>query len=414
PGWSETAGPHKFLPNKDHPVWLTVTVSSYVKETGDKSILFEKVSYLKDKWVRGWDIDPHWKGGSREDGRGTVLEHIEKNLTFTFNDTGERGLPKIGHADWNDAIDAAGIKHKGESVWLAQALVRSLKILAELCDYLGEHGKKEKYLKMADVMDKRVNEKCWDGQWYSRGFDDGGQVYGSRKDKEGKIFINTQAWAILSGVAKGKRLRTVLKSVDQYLNGCHGLALFYPAFTSWVKRLGRISMFSEGTKENAAVFCHAATFMAVAYAMCGCGNKAYEAMKKIMPNAQKDMELYKTEPYAYAEYLVGPENPYRYGEGAFTWITGTAGWSFMAATEWVLGAHREFNGLRIDPSIPRQWKECSIRRLFRGSVYDIQIKNPHGKEHGVKKVFVDGKELCGNLLPIFNDQKTHQIKVILG
>lgn len=414
PGWSETTGPYKALPNKDHPVWLTVTVSAYVKETGDKGILFEKVPYLKDKWIKGWEVDHRWKGGAKKDGVGTLLEHLEKNLNFTFNDVGERGLPKIGHADWNDAIDAAGIKHKGESVWLAQALVRSLKILAELFDHLGDKGKKEKYLKMADVMDKRVNEKCWDGQWYSRGFDDGGQVYGSHKDKEGKIFLNTQAWAILGGVARGARLKTILKSVDKYLNGKHGLALFYPAFTSWVKRLGRISMFSEGTKENAAVFCHAATFMTVAYATCGCGDKAYEAMKKIMPNAQKDMERYKTEPYAYAEYLIGPESPYRYGEGAFTWITGTAGWNFMAATEWVLGARREFNGLRVDPTIPRHWKECSIRRTFRGSIYDIHIKNPKGKEHGVKHVFVDGKEISGNLLPVFGDKKTHSIKVILG
>jgi cellobiose phosphorylase len=154
--------------------------------------------------------------------------------------------------------------------------------------------------------------------------------------------------------------------------------------------------------------------MAVAYGMIGHGDKAYEAMKKIMPNAQKDMDLYKTEPYAYAEYLVGPENPYRYGEGAFTWITGTAGWNFMCATEWLLGARREYNGLRVDPSIPRQWKSCFIRRPFRGSVYEITIENPQGKEHGVKKVVLDGRELDTNLLPVFEDGKTHQVKVILG
>ncbi len=414
PGWSETVGPHKFLPNKDHQVWLTATVCAYIKETGDVDILSEQVPYIRDKWVGGWHEDKNWKGPAKEDGTGTLLEHLEKNLSFCFSDTGARGFPLIGHADWNDAIDAAGIKHKGDSVWLAQALVRSLRLFVDLCEFIGETEKARKYCQMADVMDKRVNDKGWDGEWYSRGFDDNGQVYGSRKDKEGKIFLNTQAWAVLSGVAKDKRLKTVLKSVDKYLNGPHGLALFYPAFTSWVKRLGRISMFSEGTKENAAVFCHAATFMAVAYAMIGHGDKAYEAMKKVMPNAQKDMELYKTEPYAYAEYLVGPGNPYRYGEGAFTWITGTAGWSFMAATEWVLGARRDFNGLRIDPSIPHHWKKCFIRRPFRGSVYEITIENPKGKEHGVQAVFLDGKELDTNLLPALNDGKTHRVRVVLG
>ena len=173
-------------------------------------------------------------------------------------------------------------------------------------------------------------------------------------------------------------------------------------------------MFSEGTKENAAVFCHAVTFQVVAECMAGRGTKAYEAMKKIMPNAQKDMDLYKTEPYAYAEYLVGPQNPYRYGEGAFSWITGTAGWNFMCATEWLLGVRREYNGLRIDPSIPRHWKTCFVRRFFRGSTYEITIENPRGIEHGVVQVMLDGRELDGNLLPVFDDGKIHQVKAILG
>ncbi|HQP11438.1 MAG TPA: hypothetical protein PK470_01620, partial [Candidatus Omnitrophota bacterium] len=319
PGWSETAGPHKFLPNKDHPVWLTTTVTAYIKETGDKDILCEYVPYLKDKWINGWEVDPNYQGGAQTDGEGTLLEHLEKNLSFCFNDVGEKGLPRIGHADWNDAIDAAGIKHRGESVWLAQALVRSLKMLAELCQLVNEEQKKSEYLQMAKTMTERINNAGWDGEWYSRGFDDQGQVYGSKQDKEGKIFLNTQAWAILSGVAGGERLKKIIQAVDKHLNGPHGLALFAPAFSDWVKRLGRISMFSEGTKENAAVFCHAATFMAVGYAMAGYGAKAYEAVCKIMPNKQKNMELYKTEPYVFAEYLVGPGNPYRYGEGAFTW-----------------------------------------------------------------------------------------------
>jgi len=414
PGWSETDGPHKFRPNKDHPIWLTATVSSYIKETGDKDILKEYVTYLKDKWIKGWDQDPDHKGGAQTDGEGTLFEHLEANLTFCFNDVGEKGLPKIGHADWNDAIDEAGIKHRGESVWLAQALVRSLKILAELCEITGEEEKQKQYLQMAKTMDERINTVGWDGDWYARGFDDQGQVYGSKQDKEGKMFLNSQSWAILSGVAKDERLDKVLKMVDKHLNGPHGLALFYPAYSSWVKRLGRISMFSEGTKENAAIFCHAATFMAVAYAACGCGDKAYEAARKIMPNTQKDMDLYKTEPYVFSEYLVGPENPYRYGEGAFTWITGASGWNLMLATEWILGAKRDYDGLRIDPCIPKKWKKCSIRRPFRGDIYDIEIANPNGKERGVKSLFVDGKEVSDNLIIPFYDGKVHKVKVVLG
>ncbi len=415
PGWSDTTGPYKFRPNKDHQIWLTATVSAYVKETGDKGILSEQIPYLKDSWVNGWDTDPNWKGGAREDGTGTLLEHLEKNLTFCFNDVGERGFPKIGHADWNDAIDAAGIRHKGESVWLAQALVRSLKLLADIFVMRGDQKKKEEYLGMARIMDERVNNVAWDGDWYVRGFDDDGGVYGSKNDPEGKrIYINTQGWALLSGIARDERLQKVIRSVDKYLNGKYGHALFYPAYSSWVKRLGRISMFSEGTKENAAVFCHAATFLAVGFCAVGEGDRAYEAIKKIMPNSQKDMDLYKTEPYILAEYLVGPENPYRYGEGAFTWVTGSSGWNLMAGTEWILGARRDFDGLRMDPCIPKKWKKCSIRRPFRGDVYEIEIQNPQGKEHGVKQVWVDGKEIQGNLVRPVGDGKTHKVRVLMG
>ncbi len=413
-GWSDTVGPHKFRPNKDHQIWLTTTVAAYIKETGDKDILSEYMPYLKDKWIKGWDTDPDHKGGAQTDGEGTLFEHIEANLRFCFDDVGEKGFPRIGHADWNDAIDEAGIKHRGESVWLAQALVRSLKILADLSELVGEEQKKTEYLQMAKTMDERINTYGWDGNWYSRGFDDNGQVYGSKEDKEGKIYLNAQSWAILSGVARDDRLKKVMSSVEKYLNGPHGLALFYPGYSSWVKRLGRISMFSEGTKENAAVFCHAATFMAVAYAKSGCGDKAYEAIRKIMPNTQKDMDLYKTEPYALAEYLVGPENPYRYGEGAFTWITGSSGWSFMLATEWIMGARRDFDGLLIDPCIPKKWKKCSIRRPFRGDIYDIEIHNPKGKESGVKQILVDGQEIAGNVIIPIKDGKVHKVKVTLG
>ncbi len=159
-------------------------------------------------------------------------------------------------------------------------------------------------------------------------------------------------------------------------------------------------MFSEGTKENAAVFCHAATWKIAADCMVGRGNKAYESMKKLMPNCQPDYELYKTEPYVYAEYLVGPQHPYRYGEGAFTWVTGTAGWTFLAATQWLLGVRPECDGLRIDPCIPSHWKTYRIIRPFRGAIYDISVKNPNGVERGVKAVYVDGKLQKSNLIRV--------------
>jgi len=414
PGWSETQGPHQFRPNKDHQIWLTSTVCAYVKETGDKEILAEYVPYLKDKWINGWHIDPHFKGGPTTDGEGTLFEHLEKNLDFTFNDVGDKGLPLIGHADWNDAIDAAGIKLKGQSVWLAQALVRSLKMLAELAIYIGKEEKANELVHKAKTMTERTNEVAWDGSWYVRGFTDDGHVYGSKSNDEGKIFINTQSWAMMAGVPDAGKQKKMIESTRKYLDGAHGLTLFYPAYSKYQPELGRISMFSEGTKENAAVFSHASTFMIVALLMAGEGDYAYECMSKIMPNKQKDYDLYKTEPYVYAEYLVGPQHPYLYGEGAFTWVTGCSGWSFMAATEWLLGARHDFEGLRIDPCVPKSWKKFSLTRPFRKATYKIDVENPKGVEKGIKEVYVDAKKIQGNLIEPHSDGKLHSVRVVMG
>lgn len=414
-GWSDTTGPAKHRPNKDHPVWLTYTVSSYIKETGDKKILLKKMPYIKDRWINGWKVNPKWKGGAICDGEGTLFEHLEKNLNYTFCDVGKRGLPLIGHADWNDGIDAAGKRLKGESVWLAQALVRAYKVLAELALLIGRSKKVKEFTKRAQVMTKRIDEVGWDRMWYVRGFTDFNTVYGSSKNKEGKIFLNTQSWAILADIVDKKRKKYIFKSVDKFLDGKHGYALFYPAYSKYDHKLGRITMFSEGTKENAAVFCHAATFMIVANLMSGRGNEAYRAMKKIMPNSQKDYSLYKTEPYVYAEYLVGPEHPYLYGEGAFTWITGTAGWSFTSGIRYLLGIQADYNGLLIDPCLPSHWKKIKVKRLFRGAVFYIEVYNPKGVQKGIKWIEVNGQRIDGNLINLKElRKKTYRVKVMMG
>ncbi|MFN3966189.1 MAG: GH36-type glycosyl hydrolase domain-containing protein [Endomicrobiia bacterium] len=414
PGWSDTRGPATYRPNKDHPVWLVYTVSSYIKETGDIEILNVKLPYLKDRWINGWEINPKWNKGSIYVSEGTLFDHLWKNLEFTYNDIDESGLPRIGHADWNDAIDAAGIKHKGGSVMLAEQLVRSMKILAELADIINKKKEANELRKRAKIMSDRINQYYWDGDWYQRGITDDGYIYGSKKNKEGKIFLNAQSWAILAGIPLEERIKRIIRSVNKYLNGEHGYALFYPAYTKWDPRLGRISMFSEGTKENAAIFCHACAFWIAALISVGKGTEAYESMKKIFPNLQNDYDLYKTEPYVFAEYLVGPEHPYLYGEGAFTWITGTAGWIFQIATELMLGAKRDYNGLLIDPCIPKYWKKVKIKRPFRGDIYDITIENPAGVEKGIEEIYLDGKKIQSNLIKPIGDGKIHYIQVILG
>jgi len=415
PGWSDTYGPYPNRPFKDHPTWLTPTVAAYVKETGDTEFLNTRVPWLIDRWTEGGTkIKPDWYEGSKEDSEATLFEHLLAQLNFTYNDVSVHGIPRVGEADWNDALDMAGRRQIGESVWLGMALVRSLKVLAELAERLGKTDIAADLLEKAEVMSGRINKDGWDeAGWYIAGYNDDLVPFGSSKNAEGKIFLNSQSWAILAGLVSPGRLTTILNSVEKYLNGKHGLALLAPAYTKFDPGLGRIAMFSKGTKENAAVFCHAQTFMAAAYAKIGMGNKTFEAMCQIMPNKQKDIELYKAEPYAYAEYLIGPDHPYAYGEGAYSWLTGTAGWTFMAATEMLLGVARDYDGLRISPNLPSRWKSARITRPFRGATYEIKIENPDGVEHGPVELYVDGQKIEGNLIKPHQDGKTHKVRVVI-
>lgn len=415
PGWSDTYGKYHNRPFKDHPTWLTSTVIAYVKETGDLSILDKKVVWIKDMWRDGGTKrDINWDKGTVDDGDGTLFEHLLAQLNFTYNDVSVHGIPRVGEADWNDALDMAGRRQIGESVWLAMALVRSLKFLAELAEIKGESTIATDLREKAEVMAGRINEYGWDGRWYIAGYNDDLVPFGSNKNSEGKIFLNSQSWAILSGIVPPDRLPLVLDSVDKKLKYKHGLALLAPAYSVFDPGLGRIAMFSKGTKENAAVFCHAHVFMAVAYAAAGLGTKAYESICQIMPNKQHDVELYKTEPYVFSEYLIGPDHPYAHGEGAFTWLTGTAGWTFLFITEWILGVKREYKGLRIQPCIPAKWKKCRITRDFRGATYEISIENPNGVETGIREIYVDGKRADSNLIKPHGDGKVHDVRVVMG
>ena len=414
PGWSDTYGPFPQKPYKDHPTWFAPAVAAYVKETGDVGILSERVPWLKDAWRNGGERrDPNWHMGAIEDGDGTVFEHILAQLNYTYSDTGEHGLPRIGEADWNDALDMVGRKGRGESVWLGMALVRSMRIGAELADLMGKEDTARDLRERAEVMAKRINDVGWDGEWYLRGFTDDGEPFGSSKNEEGKIYLNPQSWSILSGVVTRERLPKVLKSVDTLLEGKNGLALLYPAYTKTDTRIGRITAFARGTKENAAIFCHANTFTIAADCMVGRGDVAYRRMCKIMPCRQDPMR-YKAEPYVFAEYLIGPEHPYEAGRGAYTWVTGTAGWSFMVANQYMMGVRPDYKGLTIDPCLPSKWRRCSIVRPFRGALYEINIENPEGVQRGVEEITVDGKKIDGNTIAPLSDGKLHIVKVRMG
>lgn len=413
PGWSDPETPSSLMPNKSDTVWLTSAVSSYIKETGDNEILKEKIPYLKDTFIKGWTRDHEFTGDPVFVGEETLYEHLWRNLEFTFKDIDESGLPRIGYGDWNGSLDSAGFQHKGGSVWTAQALVRSLKILARLSDLINEREKATELRRRATSMTERI-EQFWDGEWYQRGITDEGMVFGSSKNNEGKIYAMTQSWAVIAGIAQGERLHKLLKSVDKYLDGSHGYALLHPAYTEYDQNLGSITLLPAGIKDNGSVMSCAALWMILADCCAGRGDKAYESLRKIMPCAQKDGDVYKAEPYVCAGYIKGPDHPYAYGEGSHAWLNVAAGIMFNTVLEWILGIRPELNGLLIDPCIPKHWKKFYVKRHFRGNLYDITVENPHGVEKRIKEITVNGEKIRGNLIMVRENNKKITVRVIMG
>ena len=396
-GTWENQGAAGVVKKADVAVWLPYSVVSYVKETGDTAFLKKEV--------------PFHDGGS-----ATVYEHVLRAVRYLYGARGQHGLPLIGHADWNDAYDHVGVKGKGESIWLGLAFVRACRQVQELAKFIGDPAVEEEMRIKGDDLSRIVNQEGWEESWYLAAFNDEGCKIGSKENEEGKVPLNSQTWAILSGVVPPDRLPKILEKIDRTLDTPYGPALFLPSYTAFNPGIGRVTAFAAGTKENGAVFSHACAFKVVADCTIKRGDQAYDTFSKLLPvsNAKKDHDRYKVEPYVWAEYVIGPGSADRFGEGAFTWNTGTTPWMFCAATEWILGVRREFGGLLIDPCLPRAWKQAKIRRPFRGATYEVTIRNPEGVCSGVKSLLVDGVEQKSCLIKPHQDGKLHRVEVTLG
>jgi cellobiose phosphorylase len=267
----------------------------------------------------------------------------------------------------------------------------------------------------ADML-KTVEEEAWDGEWYTRAFDAAGNPVGSKACKEGKIFIESQAWCVLGGAGlTNGRAKKALQAVDKYLyHPEYGCALQYPPYSEYHLELGEVTSYPPGYKENAGVFSHNNTWIHIAWAMFGEGEKALEYYLSICPSAKKDHDKYRSEPYVYAQMTASQFSPTP-GEGKNSWLTGTAAWSFVTASQSILGVQPDFTGLRIDPCIPRKWKGFTVQRKFRGVTYTIEVKNPRGVSKGVKSLVVDGRKISGNLLTPAKDGRTEvKVEVTLG
>ncbi len=379
----------------DDHLWLIIAVSNYIKETGDMSILREEVEFV-------------------EGSKAPLYDHLKRAIEFTNNHMGPHGFPLIGTADWNDSLQLHGPNKSGESVWVAMQFHKALLDLEELAKEYNHNKDATNYTNLAKRINEHINKHAWDGQWYIRAFTDNGEIIGSEKNNEGKIFLNTQSWAVYSKVAPVDRGLQCMNSIRKYLITKYGIKLFHPPYTRFYPELKGISTFPPGLKENASIFCHTNPWAEMAECILGRGDIAYEYYKKIAPtNKNKIAEIHQTEPYIYSQMITGDDHP-KFGAAKNSWLTGTASWSMKVATEWILGIRPDFHGLIVDPCIPKKWDKFRFTRHFRNAVYDIQVQNPNHVSKGIKEIRVDKIIPESNLVPVFKDGKKHIVEAKMG
>jgi cellobiose phosphorylase len=392
------------LQNKisDNLLWLPFVIKSYLDETNDIAFLNEKEPFVDN--IK----------------KSSLYDHCIRAIDHALERFSKRGLPLIGAGDWNDGLSAVGLDMKGESVWLGHFLYLILMDFAEIADLRRDKKRSTIYRLRAGKLKKTLNSIAWDGEWFYRGTKDSGEKIGSKENTEGRIYLNAQTWAVIAGVADEKRGNAVLDVVEGMLEQKAGPLLLYPAYKTCDKEIGYLTRYAPGMRENGGVYTHAATWAVIAEAMLGRGESAFRIYSELNPiNRGMNPDEYCAEPYVTPGNIEGPESPF-YGRGGWTWYTGSAAWLFKVGLEWILGVRPSRDGLILDPCIPKSWKGFKVRRIFRGSTYNIEILNPNGVEHGLAGLCIDGKPHniaeCprSTVLPLFGKGSVHTIIATLG
>ncbi|OGN93224.1 MAG: glycosyl transferase [Chloroflexi bacterium RBG_13_50_21] len=397
----------------DDPLWLVLSVTAYIKETGDWTILDESVPY---------DNQP----GSEE----SLYVHLQRSMQYSLDRLGPHGLPLIGRADWNDCLNlncfstSPGQSFQtttnkdgkvAESVFIAGLFVLAAQAILQLAEQKADNRACIVYRQSMEVMEKAVWAAGWDGAWFRRAYDDFGEPVGSQVCAEGQIFIEPQGICVMAGLGiENGKARQALDSVAERLATPHGILLHQPGFTHYYLNLGEISSYPPGYKENGSVFCHTNPWIMIAEARLGNGAKAHDYYLRINPSRREEIsDLHRCEPYVYAQMIAGREAP-TYGEAKNSWLTGTAAWNYLAITQWILGIRPELDGLRLDPCIPPEWDGFTVERSFRGNRLHIWVHNPQHVSQGVVLVTVDGVNMEGNLVIFPSSGGEHQVEVWLG
>jgi N,N'-diacetylchitobiose phosphorylase len=362
----------------DDALWLFHAVPAYVAETGEIEF-YEKVLPYADH------------------GSATVLGHLRRALEFNLERTGKNGLPSGLSADWNDCCK---LGYTGESVMVAFQVCYGLRVYREVAERLGQSSEAAWAGEERTKMERKIQSTCWDGDWFIWATGADGTRFGTKQMEEGKVYLNTQVWAVISGVATDAQARRALESTREHLATPYGLMLCSPPFEKTPRHIMDGVVYNKGIKENAGIFNHPQAWAVMAECLRGNGDQAFEYYRAYMPSAYNTRaELREIEPYVHSQTTYATISP-NAGKSRVPWLTGTASWSLFVAVQSILGIVPEVDGLRIDPCIPRHWPGFEVQRVFRGKKLNIRVNNPSSSCRGVREMKLDGKRVEGNLVPL--------------
>ena len=373
----------------DDALWLVSSIVQYVRETGDVGFVDTVVRYA-------------------DGGEGTVYDHMKRILDFSAKQVGAHGICKGLRADWNDCLNLGG----GESAMVSFLHHWAICNFVELAKKLGRNGDAEDYETMAAAVKKISRQELWDGQWFIRGITAKGRKIGTQADTEGRVHMESNTWAVLSGVADPEQGKLAMDAVDEYLYTPYGLMLNAPCFTVPDDDIGFVTRVYPGLKENGSIFSHPNPWAWCAEAVLGRGSRAMKFYDALCPAMQNDqIEVRKSEPYSYCQFVSGRDHT-TFGEAHHPFMTGSAGWAYYAATQYLLGVRPEFDSLTVDPCIPADWKEFTVDRIWRGAEYRIRVTNPKGVDKGVAEIRLNGETV--DSIPVQAPGSVSEIEVIMG
>lgn len=373
----------------DDALWLIASIVEYVKETGEYGFFDEVITYAD--------------GGS-----GTVYEHMKKILDFSAEQIGAHGVCKGLRADWNDCLNLGG----GESALVSFLHYWAIDNFLEAASWLGREDDVKHYTDMRHTVKEICDRELWDDGWYIRGITKNGRKIGTHQDREGRLHLESNSWAVLSGAADYEKGIQAMDAVDEYLYTPYGIMLNGPSYTVPDDDIGFVTRVYPGVKENGSVFSHPNPWAWAAECKLGRGDRAMKFYHALCPYYQNDIiEIREAEPYSYCQFIMGKDHT-AYGRARHPFMTGSGGWAYFSATRYMLGIRPQFDCLQIDPCIPADWKEFSVKRVWRGAEYRISVKNPEGVMKGVKELILDGKKV--SKIPAFEAGSSHEVTVVMG